>query len=72
MVLSSGHKLQLLVAVGEKVEHEGHDLGEVPVHLLLPMLCLQVPAVQQICKQSDFIRYFCCSVDVLLIDVLLR
>ena len=38
---------QLLVAVGEEVEHEGHDLGEVAVHLLLPMLRLQVPATQQ-------------------------
>ena len=37
----------LLVAVGQQVEDEGHDLGEVAVHLLLPMLCLQVPAGQQ-------------------------
>ena len=43
MVVSSGDKL---VAVGEQVEHEGHDLGEVAVHLLLTMLCLQVPGRQ--------------------------
>ena len=36
----------LLVAVGQQVEDEGHDLGEVAVHLLLTVLRLQVPANQ--------------------------
>ena len=44
---------QLLVAVGEEVEHEGHDLGEVAVHLLLPMLRLQVPATQRKLVNKD-------------------
>ena len=43
MVLSSV-VTGLLVAVREEVEDEGHDLGEVAMHLLLPMLGLQVPA----------------------------
>ena len=38
----------LLVAVGQQVEDEGHNLGEIAVHLLLTVLRLQVPANQSV------------------------